>query len=363
MDETTHFVVNPCLIYQVDASGQAELCFSNDDSSISSTMGLIAALALARIKQPFTKAQFFECARMVGHPIDDLFWLAVRAGSLVVLSEERTEGWSRTEPAEYEWTKFGWSVAKLFHQSILATQFVSGTEEGWELTGKVHSAIASSGKGPSLTRELNSKDKIALDDHPPKPNKDFFETIISRRTRRNFNASITINKSTISGICNYTARPQGMLSNPYFGDHFLRTSPSGGARHPVELYPVVLRSPDLQTGVYHYNPALHTIAKISNADDATIHMMGQRQAGTSGMPLAFIVTIRFCRNLWKYRYSKSYLFSWLDVGHFVQTLVLVCNAYGLGCFLTPALDVECAQTSLKLTNVYDECAVYLVCVG
>ena len=48
-----------------------------------------------------------------------------------------------------------------------------------------------------------------------------------------------------------------LLTDPQVGQYVLKTSPSGGARHPTEVYPVVLRVDGVEPGLYHYSVKNH----------------------------------------------------------------------------------------------------------
>ncbi|MFF6953823.1 SagB/ThcOx family dehydrogenase [Streptomyces iakyrus] len=257
-------------------------------------------------------------------------------------------------------------MAQLLHEATVGTRFVQDDVDGWKQTARVGSSLATIGSGPPVTRDVGAiaHDVIDLKNPPADlPGRNFFDVLIERRTRRSFSPLKCVTEQELSTLLHFSARAHGSLRNPFFGDHILRTSPSGGARHPVEIYPQTLRVDGIPEGNYHYDPVMHRLQRLGNTSNELLCQLGQKQSGCSEMPLAFIITARFSRNLWKYRYAKSFLFTYLDVGHFVQTLILCCQAVGLKTFLTPALDVTVAQKHLHLEEIYDECATYLVCAG
>ena len=46
-----------------------------------------------------------------------------------------------------------------------------------------------------------------------------------------------------------------------------------------------------------------------------------------------------------------------------KPLSFVREGAGLKCFLTPALDVRMAQSHIGVSNIFDECPIYLITAG
>jgi SagB-type dehydrogenase family enzyme len=135
-----------------------------------------------------------------------------------------------------------------------------------------------------------------------------------------------------------------------------RTSPSGGALHPVEAYPVISRVDGVEPGIYHYNVRDHTLGLMSDLDAegaqrlATSFMCGQRHFGTAAV--SFVLTARFARNHWKYRrHHRAYAGILMDAAHLSQTLYLVAGERGLGAFVTIAINGRDIERVLGLDGV------------
>jgi len=45
-------------------------------------------------------------------------------------------------------------------------------------------------------------------------------------------------------------------------DETKRFYPSAGARYPLEIYPIIFSSSDLEQGIYHYNSRDHSLELI-----------------------------------------------------------------------------------------------------
>jgi SagB-type dehydrogenase family enzyme len=138
------------------------------------------------------------------------------------------------------------------------------------------------------------------------------------------------------------------------GPHICKTSPSGGARHPVEAYVIVRDVESVPEGIYHFAPtgALRLIndpSAIKNVDEACFGKPGIVTASA-----VIIATVRWGRHNWKYRYSRSYRMALIDLGHVVQTVALAGALADTRIYSTYAVD-DCSMASLlKLEDACTE---------
>jgi SagB-type dehydrogenase family enzyme len=286
----------------------------------------------------------------------------VASGVLRTTFAERPVSPPRGAPT-LDWGDHGWGIARVFHDQVVDTDFTQGDPEGWALQLDIIAGLAAEGGGPPPTKDYEGAVRVPLEVEPAALVADFSSVLKARRTCREFATDARVDASTLASVLDHAARATGTIMSDKLGPLLLKTSPSGGARHPVEIYPQIIRVDGVATGNYYYDPVRHDLALISDTSEELLFQLGQRQRGCQGFPVAFIVTARFCRNMWKYRYAKSYLFTLFDVAHLVQTLVLTCEAAGWGCFITPAIQVEKARLLLGLGDVYDECPAYFVAAG
>jgi SagB-type dehydrogenase family enzyme len=340
------------------ANGSLDMIVGSTGTRFNGVPALISAFVRLHGIGSFSASQFRAALPVAERPQSGaLFRLLASVGILLPESSERTD-----QAPLYPWDNTGWGLAKLFHRSTVFTKFLQGDPEGWSTQLRHCEQIASVGAGPGIAKSYPSHLEQKLRNKPTVPHVNFFDVVTARRTCRDFESS-GVNHRTLETLLYFAARAQSVHNDKYFGSQMLRSSPSGGSRHPIELYPQILNVAGMRNGSYYYHPVNHSLFRLGRASRPLLHRIGQRQRGTMGAPLAFIVTVRFARNLWKYRYGKSYLFSLLDLGHFVQTLITCAEALGLRSFLTPALDVALAHKHLRLPNIYDECASYLVFLG
>ena len=143
----------------------------------------------------------------------------------------------------------------------------------------------------------------------------------------------------------------------------LRTVPSGGARHPLELYVFVNNVTGLAPGAYHYLALEGKLERL--ADQLTYALAGQEFAGKA--PACLVWTAVPYRSEWRYD-SHGHKDILLDAGHSCQNVYLACEELGLGCCALAAYDQEAMDELLGLpTEVTDskeaEFTVYACCVG
>jgi len=199
---------------------------------------------------------------------------------------------------------------------------------------------------------------------PPRELSDseFLRVLMTRRTQREF-SSKRLPLEALSQLLSLTWGVTGYRATPLFGDLPLKTSPSGGARHPGEVYLVALRVEGLAPGLYHYHPVHHrleTIRKGAMQSRAFRYCAGQTHAKNAAA--LFLMTAVFERSMWKYHMGRAYRVVTLDAGHLCQTLCLVATWLGLAPFCTAALKDTLIEQDLGIDGIR-ESVLYVAGVG
>lgn len=149
-----------------------------------------------------------------------------------------------------------------------------------------------------------------------------------------------------------------------------RPVPSGGARHPFELYIAVKHVEGLEPGFYHYVPTKHigdkkvTIERLGPLfDDYETNMnnllVGQKWA-TKAPVILFLSCIPY-RAEWRYS-NASHRVMLIDLGHVGQNMMLSATALGLGSCCLAAYHQELCDEAFSFNGV-DEYTVYVLPVG
>ena len=127
----------------------------------------------------------------------------------------------------------------------------------------------------------------------------------------------------------------------------LRTTPSAGARHPLELYAFVNAVEGLEPGLYHYLALENKLEPVSScpdqADRLTCALCGQVFAGRA--PVCLVWTVVPYRTEWRYD-DKTRKYALLDAGHSCQNVYLACEDLKLGCCAIAAYDQKCLDELL-----------------
>jgi SagB-type dehydrogenase family enzyme len=147
------------------------------------------------------------------------------------------------------------------------------------------------------------------------------------------------------------------------GDVPLKTSPSGGARHPIEAYVVARRVQGLAPGIYHYAADRHALERLrrgATGRDIVRYVAGQRWYAAASAIV--IMTAVFPREQWRYKSPRAYRTVLIDAGHLCQTFCLVATWLGLAPFCTMALSESRIERDLGLDGVA-EAPMYVAGVG
>lgn len=123
---------------------------------------------------------------------------------------------------------------------------------------------------------------------------------------------------------------------PPIAPFLLRTSPSGGGRHPSEGYVAVRDVPGLEPGWYHVTMAPSfglrrlPLAPLDDAESARLFPLTFRRAPFS-VGAMVVVTSRFERNMYRYREPRTFRTVHMDAGHIAATIRMTACALGVEC--------------------------------
>ena len=170
--------------------------------------------------------------------------------------KEVTAEAERDADLEQVWS--GWLPHGSFHFSTKDVEFLSP-----EQTGRLMKRYMAESPQPPLVKKYPKVPVIPLP-LPGGGNGEFTRVLMARRTHRDFSAE-PLSQNTISKLLYYMG-VTGTLEAPPFGRLFHKTSPSGGARHPGEVYSLALRVEGLAQGLYHYDGVHHRLEKIRRVD-------------------------------------------------------------------------------------------------
>jgi SagB-type dehydrogenase family enzyme len=191
---------------------------------------------------------------------------------------------------------------------------------------------------------------------------EFPRVLTSRRTWRRF-APGRLSFADLSTLLGLTFGVREWADVPPLGKFAVKTSPSGGALHPIEAYLVVREVESVPAGIYHYDASRHQLERLRRGmtrNRMSDYVVGQRWLSDA---CAFVVmTGVFTRTQWKYRYPRAYRVVLTEAGHLCQTFCLTATWLGLAPFCTMALADSMIDRDLGIDGVA-EGSLYVAGVG
>lgn len=148
-------------------------------------------------------------------------------------------------------------------------------------------------------------------------------------------------------------------------DAVLKTSPSGGARHPTEGYLFALSVDGLAPGIYHFNVKDGTLDRLAelNLDAANIFGLFSGPLRAKFEVDAFIVLSSvFERNMYRYREPRTFRTVLMDVGHLLGTSDIVAKSLGINCLVQHGIDDRELGKLLNL-NPLVEGVIWAIALG
>ena len=286
----------------------------------------------------FTRASLRQAlGRLVRHT------LLQRSDRAPDTTERALEAWSGWNPA-----------AGFFHTATRNHAYGDGDPEPWAR------ARALRGPPPDPIKRYPRAASVTL----PAPRRDgeFPQTLLERRTWRSFeDAPLELaDLATLLGLT-WAIQHDTRLSDDQ--RVILKTSPSGGARHPLEVYVLALRVTGLRRGLYHYRPDTHRLELVragATARQVQRYLPTGDWCAAAGA-ITFITSV-FPRKQWKYSYPRVYRSIFIEVGHFAQTFCLAATWLGLAPFALAALADDQIEKDLAIDGV-TEAVLYAAGVG
>lgn len=252
-----------------------------------------------------------------------------------------------------EWS--AWLPAGSFHFSTKDVAYIHGN---WSFARL--KAILPKTPPPTIFKTVKGAKRTLL---PARafPDSEFIKVLMARKTHRRFSKQ-ELTLEAISQLLSLVWGVTGYLHPPLFGKLVYKTSPSGGARHPGEVYLMALRVNGLRAGLYHYHPANHHLKRINDATREKAWLYCAQQDYARNAAALFLMTAIFRRTMWKYHHARAYRVVLLETGHLCQTFCLAATWLGLAPFCTAALKDTLIEKDLGIDGI-SESVLYVAGVG
>ncbi len=198
-------------------------------------------------------------------------------------------------------------------------------------------------------------EKIVLPE--TKHSADFYDLLRKRRSQRDF-IRTAIDIEAISTILKNSC---GVINTGKEGHS--RAQASGGARFPIEVYPIVLRGTEkLPSGLYHYgvrDHVLDTLWRRTFTDEDIAQLFTYEWVQNASV--VFVMTAVFSRNQMKYG-ERGYRYVLLEAGHIGQNMYLNAAALSLKCCALGGTIDSKLEKFLDIDGI-TESVVYAVAFG
>lgn len=248
----------------------------------------------------------------------EIWQLCCDLGLLVPLDSEEVQGrWST-------WQRYQWHEAYAYHEGTRDYPFLKMDEaDAFRRDDEQMRVYVQESPPPSIYLELPTHSHITLSK--------LAESVSASSLLRQMSSS---DRRSLIGL--------GFLLDVCFGERtkktfsvqgeFLRKSvPSGGARHPTEIFLLMFRGGPISAGVYHYNVRKHALDLLRPEDlaEAAEHATFDLFQKFDKRPLGMLIFASlFERSMWRYREARSWRAPLIDVGHAVMAFRMVARALG-----------------------------------
>lgn len=177
-------------------------------------------------------------------------------------------------------------------------------------------------------------------------------TLQKRRSVRHYRDS----SISIKLISQLLWAAQGITSQQGF-----RTAPSAGALYPLEIYIIAENVDGLETGIYKYLPADHTLLLTSEGNYSQILSQAALwQEAISQAPAVFVISGVQKKTTGKYG-NRGVRYMYIEAGHTAQNLCLQAEALDLGSVPIGAFTDHEVARILQMQK--GEAPIYIIPVG
>jgi SagB-type dehydrogenase family enzyme len=271
------------------------------------------------------------------------------ARSLLERSDRREDARTRAMGTLDRWNP----EAGFFHTATKDVRFWTARE-----AARAARAQARRSPMPEPVKRYRGAETVNL----PRPAKGpFAEVLVARRTWRRFSGR-PLSLDDLGTLLGLSAGVQ-QWARSGVAELALKTSPSGGARHPIECYVVASAVQGLPAGIYHYSADRHSLERLRGPLPVKRLASYYPSSGYfAKAPAHVFLTAVFARQLWRYPYSRAYRAALAEAGHVCQTFCLTATSLGLAPFCLMGLADSLIERDLGVDGI-TESVLYAAGVG
>jgi SagB-type dehydrogenase family enzyme len=190
---------------------------------------------------------------------------------------------------------------------------------------------------------------------PPSP---LLDLLRRRRSRRSF-GRLPIDAVALAALLEAAYGVTATTADP---PQAFRTTPSGGALYPLDVFPVVERVDGIAPGTYHYDPLRVRLELLRSGSAAReLERCTPYPSLFGDAAVVLLAAATFWRTRFKYG-VRGYRFALIEAGHLAQNVLLEATARGLAAVPVGGFFDARIDDFLELDGV-DESTVYAIAVG
>jgi SagB-type dehydrogenase family enzyme len=298
-----------------------------------------------RVLRWFSDWRDFDTVRALG---DEYLGIAERLLEVGVLVAEDSAEHAIEQRVLANWGAWG-PAARYLHfasRTLTGMRFLSAAEDTAEMRTKAY-AHAQAGATPALAKKYPDRPLIPLPAERPDdgawPRRNLLDALYGRRSTRRF-APGALALEELGALLQVVGGFVDVLEQAD-GPAALKTSPSAGALHPVELYVHAQSVDGLAPGSYHFAPTRGGLEELGRGagERRSLTAVGG-QPWLAEAPALILFTAVIERLQWRYRSPRAYRDLLIGLGHLSQTALLLSSAMGLGAvFATAVCDEDLEQ--------------------
>jgi SagB-type dehydrogenase family enzyme len=272
---------------------------------------------------------------------DEYLAIAERLLDAGVLIAEDSDEHAIEQRVAANWGAWG-PAARYLHfasRTPTGTQFLSAAQDAAEMQQQAF-AGSQAEAAPPPAKSYPDRPLVPLDlgrpDDSAWPARGLLDALYARRSTRRFTAD-PVSLADLGAVLGVAGGFVDLLEHAP-GPAALRTSPSAGALHPIEMYLDASSVDGIEPGVYHFAPTrggLEEIARRPVGSRALSAVGGQPWLAEA--PVLILYTAVIERLQWRYRSPRAYRDLLLGLGHLSQNVLLLASAMGLGAVFATAV--------------------------
>ena len=261
-----------------------------------------------------------------------------------------------------QWDRYGWEEPFLLHWHTNVHPKLNYSSDGeWQDREKMRKIVAEE-PVPSNYKEITTTTSVLLKKRTRVTESLSIQQVFQRSVATSA-PDLLFDFDNLSSFIQLSFGQTFVRELHVTGEHVAKTSPSGGSRHPIEIYPIVLEVDGLSQGAYHYNVKQHRLDLVS--DGNYLPFIQQEIIRHPDLPgfvpkVVFVFSCLFERSMYRYRDARSYRVMQHDLGHLMQTAAMVASATKWGSYRGYSLNEKAVEKLLGIDGISESSFAFCV---